>query len=109
MGVGQDVRLAEISSNTYEVNRTDLKDALKDNRRAVLEASPSVSSVLTAGGGLIFQVQSPVADGVIGPRGFQVWSSNLPERLRLPCGGGEPAAPVPGALSGDCPAIRVKE
>jgi S1-C subfamily serine protease len=50
------------------------------------EAWPTVRPLVSLRDGVTLQVQSPIADGMLGPRGFRVTSPNLAERAGIEVG-----------------------
>jgi len=80
------VRVKPAGRDNYEINAADAKMALDHGGKILMEAISTVRPMLSLDQGLNFQVQSPVADGVLGPRGFRVISPNLAERAGIEAG-----------------------
>jgi hypothetical protein len=80
------VRVREAGPNVYEVSATDLQNALDHGGQVLAEAWPTVWPLVSLRDGVSLQVRSPVADGVLGPRGFRVTSPNLAERAGIEVG-----------------------
>jgi membrane-associated protease RseP (regulator of RpoE activity) len=80
------VRVREAGPNVYEVSATDLQAALDHGGQVLAEAWPTVWPLVSLRDGVSLQVRSPVADGVLGPRGFRVTSPNLAERAGIELG-----------------------
>jgi hypothetical protein len=80
------VRVKATGPHTYEVSGTDLQDALDHGGQLLAEVWPRVWPLLSVRDGVNLDVQSPLADGVIGPRGFRVTSPNLARRAGIEVG-----------------------
>ena len=80
------VRVTETAPDTYEVSSAELKDALDHGGRLLAQQWPRVQPLLSIRDGISLQVKSPVADGVLSPRGFQVTSPNLAGRAGIEVG-----------------------
>jgi hypothetical protein len=80
------VRVTPTARDTYEVRAADLQQALEHGGQVLAEAWPKIWPTVSLQQGIGFKVQSPVADGVLGPRGFQVISPNLAERAGIQVG-----------------------
>ena len=74
------VRVKATAKDTYEINAADLNTALEQSGKVLAETWPKVWPNVSLRQGVSLQVQSPVADGTLGPRGFQVAAPNLAER-----------------------------
>jgi hypothetical protein len=80
------VRVNGIGRDTYDVSAADLRVAMNHGEQVLLEAWATVRPMLSWDQGINFQIKSPVADGVLGPRGFRVTSPKLAERAGLETG-----------------------
>jgi membrane-associated protease RseP (regulator of RpoE activity) len=80
------VRVTESAPDTYEVRARDLQDVLDHGGQVLAEAWPTVRPLVSLRDGVTLQVQSPIADGMLGPRGFRVTSPNLAERAGIEVG-----------------------
>jgi hypothetical protein len=80
------VRVAEKSPHAYEVSAADLRAALDHGGQVLAEAWPTIRPLVSLGEGVSLKVQSPVAEGVLGPRGFRVTSPNLAARAGIQVG-----------------------
>ncbi len=80
------VRVDGVGRDTYEVSAADLNMAMNHGEQVLMEAWATVRPMLSLNQGISFQIKSPVADGVLGPRGFRVASPNLAERAGLEMG-----------------------
>ena len=78
--------MREAGPNVYEVSAADLQTALEHGGQVLAEAWPSVWPLVSLRDGVSLQLRSPVADGVLGPRGFRVTSPNLAERAGIELG-----------------------
>jgi hypothetical protein len=74
------VRVKPTAEDSYEINAADLNAALAAGLQLMAEAWPKVSPTVSPRQGASLQIQSPIADGTLGPRGFRVTSPNLAER-----------------------------
>jgi hypothetical protein len=80
------VRVHETGRDAYQISAADVRMAMNHAERVLLEAWSSVRPMLSWDNGVNFRVQSAVADGVLGPRGFKVTSPNLAERAGIAMG-----------------------
>jgi hypothetical protein len=80
------VRVKGAGRDNYEISATDLRMAMNHGEQVLMEAWSTVRPMLSWNQGINFQVKSPIADGVLGPRGFRVTSPNLAERAGLEMG-----------------------
>jgi len=80
------VRVNGAGRDTYDVSAADLRMAMNHGEQVLMEAWSTVRPMLSLDQGINFQIKSPVADGVLGPRGFRVTSPNLAERAGLEMG-----------------------
>ncbi len=80
------VRVDGVGRDTYDVSAADLRMAMNHGEQVLMEAWATVRPMLSLDQGISFQIKSPVADGVLGPRGFRVASPNLAERAGLEMG-----------------------
>jgi hypothetical protein len=80
------VRVKGAGRDNYEVSAADLRMAMDHGEQVLMEAWSTVRPMLSWDQGINFQVKSPIADGVLGPRGFRVTSPNLAERAGLEMG-----------------------
>lgn len=80
------VRVNGVGRDTYDVSAADLRMAMNHGEQVLMEAWSTVRPMLSLDQGINFQIKSPVADGVLGPRGFRVTSPNLAERAGLEMG-----------------------
>ena len=80
------VRVAEKSPHAYEVSAADFQAALDHGGQVLAEAWPTIRPLVSLGEGVSLKVQSPVAEGVLGPRGFRVTSPNLAARAGIQVG-----------------------
>lgn len=80
------VQVAETAPNTYEVNGAELRDALDHGGRLLAQEWPRIQPLLSIRDGIGLQVKSPVADGILTPRGFQVTNPNLAGRAGIEVG-----------------------
>jgi len=74
------VRVKPTADDSYEINAADLNAALESGVQLLAEAWPKVWPSGPVRGGVSLDIQSPIADGTLGPRGFRVTSPNLAER-----------------------------
>jgi len=80
------VRVQGVGRDTYDVSSADLRMAMNHGEQVLMEAWSTVRPMISLDQGITFQIKSPVADGVLGPRGFKVTSPNLAERAGLEMG-----------------------
>jgi hypothetical protein len=80
------VRVEGVARDTYDVSSADLRMAMNHSEQVLMEAWSTVRPIISLDQGITFQIKSPVADGVLGPRGFKVTSPNLAERAGLEMG-----------------------
>jgi hypothetical protein len=80
------VRVRETGPHAYEVSAGDLREALDQGGQVLADAWPTLRPMLSLQNGVGLQVRSPVADGILGPQGFQVTSPNLAERAGIEVG-----------------------
>jgi membrane-associated protease RseP (regulator of RpoE activity) len=80
------VRVKETGPHAYEVSAADLREALEHGGQVLAEAWPTIWPLASLRDGVGLQLQSPVADGVLGPRGFRVTSPNLAQRAGIEVG-----------------------
>ncbi len=80
------VRVKETAPNTYEISSAELLDALNHGGRTLAHEWPEVAPVLSIQGGIGLQVKSPVAEGLLSTRGFEVTSPNLAGRAGIEVG-----------------------
>jgi hypothetical protein len=80
------VQVKGAGRDNYEVSAADLRMAMDHGEQVLMEAWSTVRPMLSWDQGINFQIKSPVADGVLGPRGFRVTSPNLAERAGLEMG-----------------------
>jgi hypothetical protein len=80
------VGVTQTGPNTYEVSAADIQGVLDHGGQVLAEAWPTVLPLVSLREGVSFQVQSPVADGVLGPAGFRVTSPNLAQRAGIEVG-----------------------
>ena len=80
------VRVKGAGRDKYEISAADLRMAMNHGEQVLMEAWSTVRPMLSWNQGINFKVQSPIADGVLGPRGFRVTSPNLAERAGLETG-----------------------
>lgn len=80
------VRVDGVGRDTYDVSAADLRMAMNHGEQVLMEAWSTVRPMISLDQGITFQIKSPVADGVLGPRGFKVTSPNLAERAGLEMG-----------------------
>jgi len=78
--------VTERGPNAYEVSASDLQNALDHGGQVLAEAWPTVWPLVSFQGGVSLRIQSPVADGVLGPRGFLVTSPNIAQRAGIEVG-----------------------
>jgi len=74
------VRVKPTADDSYEINAADLNAALEQGVQLLAEAWPRVWPSVSSPHGGSLDIQSPIADGKLGPRGFRVTSPNLAER-----------------------------
>jgi hypothetical protein len=74
------VRIKPTDDDNYEINAADLNAAMERSAQLLAEAWPRVWPSGYSRGGVSLDIQSPIADGTLGPRGFRVTSPNLAER-----------------------------
>jgi hypothetical protein len=74
------VRVKPTADDSYEINAADLNAALESGVQLLAEAWPKVWPNGSFRGGVSLDIQSPIADGTLGPRGFRVASPNLAQR-----------------------------
>ncbi len=80
------VRVQPNGQDAYTINAGDVQWALAHAGQVLQEAWGAVRPLLSFQEGLRFRVQSPVADGVLGPGGFRVDTPKLAERAGLQAG-----------------------
>jgi membrane-associated protease RseP (regulator of RpoE activity) len=80
------VRVKDAGRDNYEISAADLRMAMNHGEQVLMEAWSTVRPMLSWDQGINFQVKSPIADGVLGPRGFRVTSPKLAERAGLEMG-----------------------
>jgi hypothetical protein len=80
------VRVKETAPDTYEISSAELRDALDHGGRVLAEEWPQVAPLLSIRDGVRLQVKSPVAEGILSSRGFQVTSANLAGRAGIEVG-----------------------
>lgn len=80
------VRVKGAGRDNYEISAANLRMAMNHGEQILMEAWSTVRPMLSWNQGINFQVPSPIADGVLGPRGFRVTSPNLAERAGLEMG-----------------------
>jgi len=80
------VRVTPTTRDTYEIRAAELQQAMEHGGQILAEAWPKIWPTVSLQQGIGFKVQSPVADGILGPRGFQVTSPNLAERAGIQVG-----------------------
>ena len=74
------VRVTPTAEDRYEINAADLNAALGHGVQFLAETWPRIWPSVSSQYGVNFDVQSPIADGTLGPRGFRVTSPKLAER-----------------------------
>jgi hypothetical protein len=74
------VRVKPTADDNYEINAADLNAARESGVQLLAEAWPRVWPSGFLRGGVSLDIQSPIADGTLDPRGFRVTSPNLAER-----------------------------
>lgn len=74
------VRVTPTADDSYEISAADLHAAAEQSAQLLVEAWPKVWPSGYARGGVTLDIQSPIADGTLGPRGFRVTSPNLAEQ-----------------------------
>lgn len=80
------IRVTPTGDDSYEISAADLNAALERGVQLVAEAWPRVRPYVWSRPGVSLHVESPVADGMLGPRGFRVTSPKLAERGGLQVG-----------------------
>jgi hypothetical protein len=80
------VRVKPAGQDTYEISAADAQMAFDHGGKILVDAMATIRPMLSLDQGMNFRVQSPVADGVLGPRGFRVDSPNLAERAGIEAG-----------------------
>ena len=80
------VRVKPTAQDSYEINAADLNAALDQSVQFLAETWPRIWPSVSFQHGVNFDIQSPIADGTLGPRGFRVTSANLAERGGLDVG-----------------------
>lgn len=80
------VRVTPTAEDSYEINAADLNAALAHGVQFLAETWPRIWPSASSQYGVNFDVQSPMADGTLGPRGFRVTSPKLAERGGLDAG-----------------------
>ena len=74
------VRVRPTVEDNYEIDAGDLDAALERRAQLLAETWPKVWPTGSPQSGIGLQIQSPIADGTLGPQGFRVTSPNLAER-----------------------------
>jgi membrane-associated protease RseP (regulator of RpoE activity) len=74
------VRVTPTGDESYEISAADLNAALERGVQLAAEAWPKVWPNISPRNGINLHVESPIADGTLGPRGFRITSPNLAER-----------------------------
>lgn len=82
----ENVRVKPAGQDTYEISAADAQMAFDHGGKILVDAMATIRPMLSLDQGMNFRVQSPVADGVLGPRGFRVDSPNLAERAGIEAG-----------------------
>ena len=82
----EQVKVRPTGRDSYALNPADVQWAMEHAGQVLQEAWGTVRPLLSAQEGLRFRVESPLADGVLGPAGFQVHSPKLAERAGLQAG-----------------------
>jgi S1-C subfamily serine protease len=72
--------------DTYDLGAAELRQAMDHGGQILAEAWSTVRPMVSLDEGITFRIQSPVADGVLGPRGFQVNNPNMAERVGIQMG-----------------------
>jgi len=80
------VQVKPAGRDTYEISAADVQMALEHGGKILMEAMATVRPMLSLDEGINFRVQSAVADGVFGPRGFRVDSPNMAQRAGIEAG-----------------------
>jgi hypothetical protein len=80
------VRVTPTAQDSYEINAADLNAALDQSVQFLAETWPRIWPSVSFQHGINYDIQSPIADGTLGPRGFRVTSANLAERVGLDVG-----------------------
>lgn len=80
------VRVTPTGDGSYDINAADLNAALERGAQLVAEAWPKVWPTVSSRNGIGLRIESPIADGTLGPRGFRVTIPNLAERGGLQVG-----------------------
>jgi len=76
----------EVAPHTYQVGAKDLQELLDQGARLVAEAWGGGWLRVLAPSGEPREIESPVADGTLGPRGFRLTSPKLAEVAGLATG-----------------------
>ncbi len=77
------VTVKEIGRDIYDLGAAELRQAMDHAGQILTDAWSTVRPMISLNEGIRFRIQSPVADGVLGPRGFQVSNPNLAERVGI--------------------------
>lgn len=80
------VQVTPTGPDTYDISGADLRAVLDQGGGVLKEVVAGLWPTASPGDGIGLRVQSPVADGVLGPRGFRVDSPNLAQRAGLEAG-----------------------
>jgi len=80
------VRVKPAGQDAYEISAADAQMAFDHGGKILMDAMSTIRPMLSLDQGMTFRVQSPVADGVLGPRGFRVDSPNMAERAGIEAG-----------------------
>lgn len=80
------VRVKETAPHTYEISSAELRDALDHGGRLLAQEWPTIQPLLSIRDGIGLQVKSPVAEGILTPRGFRVTNPNLAGRAGIEVG-----------------------
>jgi S1-C subfamily serine protease len=80
------VQVRPAGRDTYDLSAAEVQMALEHGGKILMEAMATVRPMLSLDEGIAFRVRSPVADGVLGPRGFKVDNPNLAQRAGIEAG-----------------------
>jgi hypothetical protein len=80
------VQVTPTGPDTYDISGADVRAVLQEGGEVLREVLAGLRPTASLSEGIGLRVQSPVADGVLGPRGFRVDSPNLAQRAGLEAG-----------------------
>ncbi len=86
MGPFERVQVKQTAPDTYEISKSELRDALDHGGRVLAQEWPRVAPLLSIQDGVGLQVTSPVAEGTVSAQGFQITNPKLVARAGIEAG-----------------------